>query len=1558
MTSRPPLGVPSRQPQRALVSTSAQHPSHQQRSLPPPYLSTSTPPARKDSQPNADVTRDAVDLVQGRRVSTPRHGASKLRLELSSELDLGSAPSVTQSPRPLTPSRGEPMAEPTDSDNASSAPSDDSDDVDSPVPMPKRRVQASHQPRSVPRVSSASAPAQAKREVRPKPYTVEVPTNAPRFPATGKADDGSDVDPFCKGLFSGQADFFPWSGNHHEDLWAPEAIQKGTWDRGYANESASARLALIPALKQKSSMNALSSIFMGILSQRRFGGQITAPSTFKPPPRVTLTDTKREMWLKDLANPTISLRRLSRTIPHGIRGRTLLDQCLNKNVPTERAVWLAKCVGANEIRAFKRKGAGGAFIMGGESKWVRDWTMFVEQFLEAVVSSFSETNWKSRVTYAIRLATTLYSAHLLDRDHYLDWILSGLENSVNSRIPMWILIAQITWADLVRTRKHSRRLAFAFLGHLRTVGRPCEKQTLAKPEHADVEVKIENDVDGDILVQLSVQLSALLRRLLKHNPESFIAPTKWLQYRDALKASFSAADAPSQRAFLAINRRNMRLLVATTTSPPAGRQYLVKLLDSTVLGQHDDTLAAKCWSTMDDKWEIVKTLVEWATSLYRPGVTKAYVAARLIKSWTRLDTSVNATPVLLDVVGSVLPGQRLQSKVIFHLVAELVRQGLFSVPHYVQWLIGRGGLHDAADVDPDDAPCASRLLVELPLHCLPENQLVQRSNLLRRAGQYSTVDESQDIRNALGCVDDTLGLSPYLGGTDAQPKRFPLRKLLRRVLSSSKAVQTAIGAHLRDVLTPDLVAKLDSASALSVFGSVRTLTEATEDFSMLSHILDVFTGTAHVDVLAACADTVSFHLDIFLALDCADNLFDALLRQLRSAHREHGSVPRPLLVALSCLSHRMPRREELTKQLERELAQSDRSNAIDACSPLSDNMTMQTQSTDGEVSEQIDKLLASGNTIDHPTMNRLFRHIVPKLELGWTKADENRKVFARLLARLRIFDSQHFDRLMADWISHIRTVKTRPKLSELYPLLVSLGCLSMSIMIRTANAGPATVGDAPLDPGASPTGAEVYLQETLHLIVVPLAKSTYLDDGETYRYQIQQKSSLSEPQSKALVHLIRNALVEYAALRRRAPAYTFLLDEVSLQDQLLETLQYLVIADSTAVAHALNVGALPSNAMVLVHKIITKLLAPGDDGTQEISFDQILGLANELTMPFCQLKLNLDLSAPLPTAPGQVSQEEKGSRFESFTKAMDNAIEARSIMWTSLLPCLGHDIARNLSSQAHLRFLALIPSLKSNTFEQDATSEHRAHLSKNLLGVIETIISGRPAPRSAQLTASLVGKLSDLWAIVSCRDEQWQQARQKVVEHWLPAFLRFITLHSVSAPMPSPNLSQVASRLPMPSKHEARARIILILCGILLELDSHPQTARGPLSQEVFDMAIYLVDSLPDDIRIQCARTILHKPGGSSSTSTTSDPRIHYLFSVPRTAPMENLRLVHREKATSAFCAMARGMGAMFGIGPVVQERITPFTLRRWEILSEPTPNIGENDTSLSLGLFATIKMR
>lgn len=142
---------------------------------------------------------------------------------------------------------------------------------------------------------------------------------------------------------------------------------------------------MVAAFKQRGlGLRSLSSLYLAILEKRQSYSAITAPSTFKPPPRVTLPDQKREAWLRDLANPLVPLRRLSRTIPHGLKGPTLLEQCATKCIPAARAVWFVRCVGANELRGLKRKGVG-SLALGGEAKWIKEWTGQVVQFLEKSV---------------------------------------------------------------------------------------------------------------------------------------------------------------------------------------------------------------------------------------------------------------------------------------------------------------------------------------------------------------------------------------------------------------------------------------------------------------------------------------------------------------------------------------------------------------------------------------------------------------------------------------------------------------------------------------------------------------------------------------------------------------------------------------------------------------------------------------------------------------------------------------------------------------------------------------------------------------------------------------------------------------------------------------------------------------------------------------------------------------------------------------------------------------------------------------------------------------------
>ncbi|KAI1104008.1 hypothetical protein F4804DRAFT_342095 [Jackrogersella minutella] len=1517
MTSRPPMAVPQRQPQRTLPGSGlSQSPTHQ-RTLSQQYLPQS--PIRKPES-FTEQSSDVGDVAQGRYNTLPRRGGSRLKLELAN--DGIEHPGFSESPqtldaisanKPFTPSRIMSMNDASDAGDMTPRTSrcHTADDDSVPLPMPPRRTQLVV-PVKRPEPSSTPASMTPRKDARPKPFFLETPSIAPRYPnmgkpePTGKTKTKDTAPRACTDLSAGFADFYPWNGAHPEDQFTDSIIRHGFFDKAPAQsmqEPSSGKAPLFPAMKHKSGLHTLSTIFTGIMNQRRHSGQITSASTFKPPPRVTLTDTKREIWLKDLANPAISLRRLSRTIPHGIRGKVLLEQCLNKNVPTDRAVWLAKCVGANEIRAFKRKGVNGIFVMGGEAKWIRDWTVFVEQFVESITNAFSENDWKTKVTYAIRLATHLYAEHLLDRDHYMDWLVSGLENSNQAKLPMWLLIIQIYWKDLLKLRRHGRRLVNAVLSH-----------------HSS----IYYHPDRAILLPLATRLQALVESLLLTSPENFVNPGTWSTFRDSvLEAPGSSNNESRSKAFKSIDMRNDYLTSSNAKSQPALRSIVVQLLDSIHRTPLDSTIPKQLWKTSENKLSIVRTVLEWCTSLYRPGIAKVYIAAALLRSSADLD--VDVTKAILEFLDADPLEENARKQLVYHLVSELARSDHFSVPQYVQWLIARGGLVDSSETG-RDGPCATRLLVEIPLNSLNESMKNLRATLLRRAF-FSVEDEAKDTEIAISCVKSMLSISLGSGDPFSQQKPMSLKKLSKRIHLSSRSLKTIISSWLSNDFIGGFAQNSRSGKGgvelpRPVFEAVRTLLEAAQDYTMLENVLRLTAANSNAELLACCADTINLHLPVFTATGAAKPLFQILYDRLKAILEEQGIGARPLLASLASLAPRLTGLEDVSTQLQNDLIRIDRSSAADASSPLSDNMATQLQDAETVLSEQIEKL-ASYTSADRPTMERLFYAIVKKLQAYWGQADERQRLCCILLTRLRVFDIHHFRKLMTDWVQYIRSLTNRPHVDQLFPPLISSGCLSLAILFATYKRTQAQANQSPVK------AASIYVQEILQMLMMPLNPSPVMTSEDCYRFRIVQDHARRD-YARELMPLVREALTEYSASRNQQVRMRQPLEDQDTEAQLLELLRGLVLVDPNAASQTVSLKSPDSKLAALIETWTTKLLVPNGGGGQK-SFEQVLELANEFTLPFCQVKLSLNLA--IDESSGPEASERLQSQFEQLSKALDNAIDANNIMWTGMLPSLSANITQHMRNRAESRFLDIIPSLKNPP--EDTLFDRDIQMAENLLTVIDSIFRGGSGSKVSPLSSALVDKLADMWDILASRNNEYVSLRSTALSHWLPLLFSYLTLYT------SPSASAIEmSKLP---GGEIRGRALIVLAGLIQELDNHPATNLG---QHAFDIALALVDSLPEEARLQCVRAV---------KDATADPRLRYLFSFAPN-PAENLMLAHRDKPPPGFHerrAMAMGMGMS-----MIPERLTPFVFRRWEILNEPTPNVGENDTSLSLTLFEARKIK
>lgn len=75
----------------------------------------------------------------------------------------------------------------------------------------------------------------------------------------------------------------------------------------------------------------------------------------------------------------------------------------------------------------------------------------------------------------------MYAEYLLDREHFSEWLVSNLENSSDAKLPMWMLITQLYWKDLLKMRRYGRRLVTALISHHHLVCRSGQPfQSIAK----------------------------------------------------------------------------------------------------------------------------------------------------------------------------------------------------------------------------------------------------------------------------------------------------------------------------------------------------------------------------------------------------------------------------------------------------------------------------------------------------------------------------------------------------------------------------------------------------------------------------------------------------------------------------------------------------------------------------------------------------------------------------------------------------------------------------------------------------------------------------------------------------------------------------------------------------------------------------------------------------------------------------------------------------------------------------------------------------------------------
>ncbi|KAF2163113.1 hypothetical protein M409DRAFT_68735 [Zasmidium cellare ATCC 36951] len=1271
------------------------------------------------------------------------------------------------------------------------------------------------------------------------------------------------------------ADFSPWNGHHPEDIMSETVVKAGYFDKPpgpNSTECNSAKPTIWPNLSQKNNMGlqTLSYLFTSVMEKRQAMGKCTAPSTFKPPPRVTVTDTKREAWLRDLANSGVPLRKQSRTIPHGVRGKLLMEQCLSKDISMPRAVWLAKCVGANELRAFRRKGVSGAAAASGESKWVREWTVHVEQFLEGVIAMCGQTDWQSKMDYAVKLATSFYAEKLLERDHYLDWIVTSFAQAPMDRLPIWIILVQLYWRDIIGFGKRGRQLSTAILENLHRIGtgqvRTCET--------------------------LRDRLKKLLVVMAVTNRGCLVLPHTWEKYKHLLAPrpladTDAKLDTPAQN----ITKRNERLggpLNKTPKNTFCALLGLYAVLDTVDFSVEVEKLTDVCLARVEDVEKLVPALLKWSASVYRQGSSRVYLSARII---TELhDRGHNTDGAVMEYIKTEST-QSIDINNVHRVVADLARAGCFSTGRYLKCLIGSGALTRS-----DSSKLLTGLLTSLPLEALPPHLANTRQTLMRRLGY--TQDENTAISRLVANVDPITGM--ISSSTD---------KLFAGLETFSQSAKLEFARRISSYATS--WAK-EGAISLNCFCTVRDLLQRCGDLRALADVTRAAMSTEDLTLLATLGDTLNMHANTFAAIGCLHNLLEQVLQRYRML-RSTQPLDRCSVLALSSLVRRFSDRALYGRLLESDLAMCDQQNSMAVCSPASDNLVnMHASNLDSD--EDIDAVFASGNTMDEQLMKRVFVRIVQRASKPGRPDTRSPSKVCRWLNQLRAVDVGGFQHLA---ITHVKACLKDSSPDNAYgkviSALIASGCIQFEAVTEMAK-------DINL-----PNAASVIVR----LVVSENIANDNLHACEAFRYKTQQAQCRIECSGSIIPSVVGSLENPNSESDDEEFNVLALLYSMSHYQEALQV--------ATSATHFPTYLA---NCARVVKRMLnlTQNKSSGPPSARDI-----ISLADPLSVVYCAAAL-----AFYSKVPAFIEAEGDSGIREALLEALANGCE----VWPQLLGSAGQATVQSIYQWARERVISsvLASGGPPNTEDNDAAQ---------CLDILDVAHHAAEDEDTAAVMGTVTDKLRVLENQLLALENASDNDSFKQLLSSLQILLHLAVLYSASSGPVTDSLQQ------------SRCNLLAGLCALLVQ--PKLQSQRETL-EYIFDVASALADKVPEaglqmlakanatmakDPRLACI--LGHSPAPDGWLALVSHPQPQ--GSQQQRALMKQAGGSQQQASQGRPSVPASPLQGsnLFGKAPIGrptgETKTVPFPLRRWEIMSDATPAVGDNDTSLSLTLFGARKV-
>ena len=1343
------------------------------------------------------------------------------------------------------------------------------------------------------------APTKAADQGKP---TSRVRKNVPIPNTSDKVELPSEAPKLGEAALAG---FFPWTGHDKEDVLNESNVRHGYFDRPPnppEKEMGTGKTLLNGAFKHRSGLDFLSVLFGLALERKSKHGVLSSTSNFRPPPRVTLTEAKRKAWLADLANPEVPLRRLSRTIPQGIRGQALLDQCLGNSIPVPRALWFIKCVGANEIRTLKRKGPGGAVTGGSESKWLKEWTGFVGQFLESVLQQKSQPEWKRSMEYAMRLSSQLYLENLIDRDLYLAWITKSFANAEDDRAPFFLLLVRIYMPDIIRFRIRSRRLAAALVEKL----------------------DLTSTIQGEGLRPLVSNLKGIIRSFALSRPICFVMPERWPLCKDALEACLDLTSAHQERLFRYIETQNEKTAASPLEqSKPTvtSHQAVISLLDRTKAPVNVRSLITTCSNLCQDVDVLVSVVLGWATTRYRVSPHRIYLAVRLLRVWARKGHDVEQLLLTFLTTSSRLA---IDHASLHQLIAELSRSRTFSVNRYLHEMLVHGGprpgsfsssslkrdsSHETDILTSHHCKHPSQLLTEVSLHHLPDHVRNLRKLALSRGGFRADV-ESSTISSCKLFVSRKLSMDCGLAshaddnGDLEVPAWGSLSWTIKcEIATWLQGLIRAQGEIYKDLTQPQTSTDLFGQDD---FCTIRGILESMGDLAILADVLDLVTRVPRESLLASVADTLDRHADAFSAIGA----FTDLQEKLCTSYLALRSSKLPLTTFVSSLmglNERHPTKTVSIRLLQQDMIRGDRGSAAAACSPFSDGVAESLQQAGTHFFDDFEAILQTETNMNEQTMTKLFAVLTERIEKQNRDGEDlhGLRTLCQLLARLRLCKIAQSSKLIRLWVESQLKKGDWGTTTALLVDLVGIGCLDLSIIMGCIK--EVTKADNKQYPAVSATATSLFTPQDNDTDAIQYrfetAGTLYLRDHSMEALAVLTRISQSVQADKVIRRIVKTSITATALSESAIPA--------DMPEELRECLQ--LEADS--------------------------ILQPDPSASSTVfNTKDVLSFADDFSIPLCRLSLQLQMRSSRNS-----SMEEVGDAFFNIASNTKDS-ESTHQDWVSLLSATRPEIARYVCRRAEEAFFSSMPGFlqgRHNVAPLDSPAIMLTVATKylDIAFAASGAVSDQPTPSlipqliekvslthrmlatSSMSVVSPMATTTPIPGLVSTPGAPTPSLPSPetiaAISQYLPLLLRMTCLQRPSADAPPTSLSKPAQ--------QEQIKLVVLLTSLAL----HPALLATDLPTSVFAVVSTLitVSTFSDEMHAYCVKLLKDKMG---------DPRVMFLFG----------------SVNSCGSALVKDIGEGLqlhkeGVGKVGEWKPC---VRNWEVI-EPSGG-GEGSSWVGLGMF------